>query len=157
MNIEFTDEEFQSAVDKQKVLKNFQFCLKERSLGKMSKLAYSHYTLRCGFIANYNLQGYQSEYSDSRFLVWLDAFAHPNWMFGLRRSDINNALHKAALAEWDTIHREFQNRKLNRDIEHLRLLADRLGYKIIPKDAVNTAEEAVLFNVESSGQFRLIS
>ena len=70
-------------------------------------------------------------------------------------SDLTRAIVSAARAEYDTIVQEFANRRLDARIQHLRALADELGYRIVRKDADDT-QDAPLYGVEANGQIRLI-
>ncbi|MCL6444206.1 MAG: hypothetical protein K6T83_12250 [Alicyclobacillus sp.] len=149
----FTDDEHQSAGEKMKVLNNFKRILADRSLDKMNRVAYQHFHLRCGDIAHYNINGYRAYYSGSKFLEFLDLFVHPRW---IEPSDINKVLIELARAEYPKIVQEFAREEHNRKVAAIQALATELGYRIVPKDAEDSSEEAVLCAVGEGGQLRLL-
>ncbi|MFD1675651.1 hypothetical protein [Alicyclobacillus fodiniaquatilis] len=154
----FSDEKWYSAKDKEKIFKNFVTSVEKRSLENMTELAYNYYHGHCGFIAHYSKSGFQQEYADSRFLVFLNAFVDVPWYLRANQMDLHKALCEIARQHIDKVVQETKNRLLNREIEQLKALAYRLGYKVVPKDVFDDeSEESVLFNVEDNGQLRLIS
>ncbi|MHB1683956.1 MAG: hypothetical protein ACYCYO_14195 [Bacilli bacterium] len=155
----FVDSEFLSAKDKQAVCRNFTTCLKQRSLDKMDKRAYHFYHMHCGFIAHYNIRGFRAEYSGAQFLRFLEHFAQRGQLFGVplqgEYSDLGRALHRLARDEMPQVQQEFANRAHNAKVTLLRQLADELGYRIVLKNAPDSADSAVLVSVEDSGQLTL--
>ncbi|MCF8568561.1 hypothetical protein LLE49_27970 [Alicyclobacillus tolerans] len=154
----FKDDESWSAKEKEKVYRNFLASLKNRSLDNMTEKVYLWYHCYAGgFIAHYNRQGFASTYSGEAFLEFLQHWVNPKhaWLID-KRSDLNHAISQAAKAEYDTIVREFENRRLNAKLNMLRALADELGYKVIPKDADDSTPETPLYGVEANGQVWLI-
>ena len=154
----FKDDKYWTAKDKILVYKNFLASLKTRNLENMTEKAYLFYHCYAGgFIAHYNRQGFASTYSGQEFLEFLKHWVDPEYAWFLdKRSDLNQAIAQAAKAEYDTIVREFENRRLNAKLNMLRELADELGYRIVPKDDDETAPDATLYGVDASGQVRLI-
>ena len=148
--MEFTDEKFQTAKEKEKILKNFSKSLKERSLESMQKVAYNHYHLHCGFIAHYDINGFKAEYEGLEFLTFLDAFVGSNW--GMQMNDINRTLCELAQHEYPKIVQEFTNRVTNAKTERLKSLAEELGFSLVSKEA---SEEIPLYIEEADGQLAL--
>ena len=159
MTVPFADSKFLSAKDKQAVYRNFATCLEQRSLDKMNKRAYHFYHMQCGFIAHYNIHGFRAEYDGAQFLRFLEHFAQRGQLFGVplqgEYGDLGRALHRLARDEMPRVKQEFANRAHNAKVALLRLLADELGYRIVPKDAPDSADSAVLVDVEAGGQLTL--
>ena len=65
------------------------------------------------------------------------------------------ALHRLARDEMPQVQQEFANRAHNAKVALLRQLADELGYRIVPKNASDSADDAVLVGVEDGGQLTL--
>ena len=53
------------------------------------------------------------------------------------------------------VEREMVNRLHNAKVQRLRALADELGYRIVPKDVPDSADDAVLVGVEDDGRLTL--
>ncbi len=155
----FADSEFMTGKDKQAVYRNFATCLEQRSLEKMDKRAYHFYHMHCGFIAHYNIHGFRAEYSGAQFLRFLEHFSEWGNLFGVplrgEYGDLGRALHRLARDEIPRVQQEFANRAHNAKVALLRQLADELGYRIVPKDAPDSADSVVLVGVEDSGQLTL--
>lgn len=47
------------------IAKNIAECIKKSNMGLLSSTAYKFISLRCGFIAHYNLQGFKDYYSSN--------------------------------------------------------------------------------------------
>ena len=156
----FADSEFMTAKDKQAVQRNFTACLEQRSLEKMDKRAYNFYNLYCGFIAHYDIHGFRTEYAGLAFLNFLEPFAKPGLMYGphLNHPEVGDlcwTLHRLARDEFANVEREMVNRLHNAKVQRLRALADELGYRIVPKDVPDSADDAVLVGVEDDGRLTL--
>ena len=155
-NVEFVDEEFQTAAEKAKILKNFQEILADRSLERMTRLSYEHFHLHCGDIAHFDINGYRGHYAGSRFMDFLELFMNHFW---IDRSDLNRVLCKLVKAEYASIAAEFERQAYNRKVAQLRELAEELGYRVVPKDEANEAvmnHEALMCTVEPDGQLRML-
>ena len=155
-NVEFVDEEFQTAAEKAKILKNFQEILADRSLERMTRLSYEHFHLHCGDIAHFDIHGYRAYYAGSRFMDFLERFMNDFW---IDRSDLNQVLCKLVQAEYASIAAEFERQAYNRKVAQLRELAEELGYRVVPKDETDEAvmdHEALMCTVEPDGQLRML-
>ena len=155
----FADAKFMSAKDKQAVQRNFATCLEQRSLDKMDKRAYHYYHMQCGFIAHYNIHGFRAEYSGAQFLRFLEHFSEGDNLFGVplrgEYGDLGRALHCLARDEMPQVQQEFANRAYNAKVALIQRLANELGYRIVAKDAPDSADSAVLVGVEDGGQLTL--
>lgn len=54
--------------DVKRITNNIELVLKNQDIAKLNKQTYEFITLHMGFIAHFNLQGFQSSYSDLRLL-----------------------------------------------------------------------------------------
>lgn len=62
----FKDAQFLTAVQKEKIVKNFKSFLKNHmSLTTFTDALYKHFSLHCGFIAHYNRMGFYDTYFTS--------------------------------------------------------------------------------------------
>ena len=154
----FKDDSYWTAKDKEKVYRNFLVSLEKRSLNNMTEKAYLFYHCYAGgFIAHYDKHGFASTYSGDAFLEFLRHWVDPKYAWFMdKSSDLNRAIAQAATAEYDTIVREFENQHLDAKLKLLRALTDELGYKVVPKDADEDVTEVALYGMEASGQVRLI-
>ncbi len=134
------------------IFKNFIKCIEDRSLESMKNPMYEYCHLHCGFIAHYDIHGFKHEYSDSRFIRFVEQFVSPPWYY-TRGNTLYLAMCEVAHQHIDRIKYEFQNLHAKREIELMKTLARKHGYKVI---ATNESMD-VEVNVESSGQLALLT
>ena len=116
----FTDTEFMSAQEKEKVLKHWKRFIKSRfARGSFTKALYKHLTLHCSFIAHYNIDCFHDHYFTEpkqtlRFLSQFDPdynfrsveYGSDYWLFDPEYIDLNSAMCEALLPYRRTLYQE---------------------------------------------------
>lgn len=138
--------------DKNKILKGFRRIIDERSLESMTRSLYRFFTLRCGFIAHYNIHGFKDYYSGRNFLEFLSHFTNPPFYIYCNNEygDWFREMSEYAKASEQQILFEFENKELNAKLALLQSLAHELGYEVVSKQS-----QVEMLNVDENGQFRL--
>ncbi|PGT83258.1 hypothetical protein [Bacillus sp. AFS040349] len=139
---------------KEDMIRQFKRVIDDRSLDSMKNKLYEFFHLNCGFIAHYNIVGFKHEYSGHSFLRFLDQFTTPPYYLSYRDEcgEIIREMCKYAKECEKQIRYEFENRTVNQKVNRLRMLAEELGYDIVPKDK---GSNALPLSVSDNGQFTL--
>ena len=144
-----------------KILNNFKKCIESRSLEKMSKALYEFLHLYAGFIAHYSYTGFQCEYEGRKFLNFIKHYEYP--IYPIRNdseayrqiNEMNQIMKQYIQSEKEQIIFEFNNHLTQKKVEHLKLLANELGYDIVPQQ--QNAEGSIDLNTvtQPDGQISL--
>ena len=136
----FSDTEFMSAVEKQKVLKAWILFFKSKfDIEKFSKSLYNHLIMHCSFIAHYNRGGFYDVYfvnpSDTQhFLNQFDKkkdcmsveCGYDVWIHG-DYSDLNNAMIDEIQPYLNDIRNDLREKEKGNALENLRIAQERVN------------------------------
>lgn len=151
---QFTDEQYWTAEQKQKIYQNFLVCLKNRSLEKMTEMAYKYYTVDADFIAHFDRNGFKRFYSGSNFLGFVGYFLHMGSWYGPMPNELTQALHEAAKGQYADIKADIERMEYNARVEQLQSLAASLGCRVV--QGQDDSRDAVLYKVNDNGQLAFI-
>ena len=139
------------------IVGNVKKVAREKNIGHLSRNAYEFITLKMGFIAHYNLAGFQQEYQDLRdFFRRLQTSEYSNDtdynLRGADRQETDNDFRKwyghenqkntawvireivrIARQHEEEVEEYFRKRQMTKELSAARTLALKYGYQVVKK------------------------
>lgn len=124
----FEDAKWMSAIQKQKVYKNFRVVIDKRDISYMSKNLYDHLMMHLNYIAHYNIFGFKSYYEGfNGFFCFCDEFMRMP-IYTLNNADykdVNIPMYDYLQERYGQIMSETAELKKLADIKLLKELANK--------------------------------
>lgn len=134
------------------ILKQFKKCIDERSLENMKKPLYIELHIYTDlFIAHYDIHGFKDVYRGERFLDFINTWVNVPWWWK-PKNELHHLMREYVFEHKDQIFFEFENKKIQKKFEHLKSLANELGFDIMPKQVDFKNSIDLNLSIDENGQ-----